>query len=122
MMNKLKISIGQAGKLIGKSDNRTIKRWLNRHHISVHFDGREYVYRIEVELELYRPLCRDLKVKYPYDWESRIESICEGNRELYLLLVGEFQDRSYVPEAFDIECFDSDNAIFKNLYDDVEAS
>ena len=49
-MNNLKITISEAGKLIGKSDNRTIKKWLERNRISIHYDGREYVYRIEVEL------------------------------------------------------------------------
>jgi hypothetical protein len=120
-MNNLKITISEAGKLIGKSDNRTIKKWLERNRISIHYDGREYVYRIEVELELYRPLCQDFKDKYPYDWESRIKSICRDNKELYLLLTGELQDEAYIPEAFHLDYIDPDNSIFKNLYD-VEAS
>ena len=121
-MHDYKLSISGAGKLIGKSDNRTIKKWLQDHKISIHSDGREYVYRLEVELEVLRPICQDFKDKYPYDWEKKLEVICGENKELCQILVNEFSSSFYSRDIVDFEIIDPDHRIFKNLYSDAQTA
>lgn len=60
-----RINIFQVGQLISRKDNRSIKKWLRDHRIPIHKDGREFVYRLQVEQELWRPFAKDLVDKHP---------------------------------------------------------
>lgn len=119
-MNNLKITISEAGKLIGKSDNRTIKKWLKDHQIPIHKDGREYVFRIQVEQEVWKPFAEDLVKKYPNSWKPRLESIYGDQKELYQLLYHDCLeiDTGFVHYQFNLDISSNKEyeSIFQELY------
>ena len=57
------ISLSEVGQYINRKDNRSIKKWLRDHQIPIHKDGREYVFRLHVEQEVWRPFAEDLVKK-----------------------------------------------------------
>jgi len=115
----LQISISEVGLLINRKDNRSIKKWLRDHQIPIHKDGREYVFRLQVEQELWRPFAVDMVKRYPNSWERRLESICGDNKELYDLLYHdcvEF-DLGFVPYKYNLDVStDEHKSILQELY------
>ena len=115
-----RINLHQVGQYINRKDNRSIKKWLRDHQIPIHKDGREYVFRIHVEQEVWRPFAEDLVKRYPNSWQPRLESIYGDQKELYQLLYHdclEF-DTGFVPYQFnlDISSNKEHESIFQELY------
>ena len=115
-----RINLHQVGQYINRKDNRSIKKWLRDHRIPIHKDGREYVFRIQVEQEVWKPFAEDLVKKYPNSWKPRLESIYGDQKELYHLLYHdclEF-DTGFVPYPFnlDISYNKEHETIFQELY------
>ena len=115
-----RINLYQVGQYINRKDNRSIKKWLKDHQIPIHKDGREYVFRIQVEQEVWKPFAEDLVKKYPNSWKPRLESIYGDQKELYQLLYHdclEF-DTGFVPYQFnlDISSNKEHESIFQELY------
>lgn len=115
-----RINLYQVGQYINRKDNRSIKKWLRDHRIPIHKDGREYVFRIQVEQEVWRPFAEDLVKRYPNSWKPRLDSIYGDQRELHQLLYHdclEF-DTGFVPYRFnlDISCNKEHETIFQELY------
>ena len=115
-----RINLHQVGQYINRKDNRSIKKWLRDHHIHIHKDGREYVFRIQVEQEVWRPFAEDLVKRYPNSWKPRLESIYGDQKELHQLLYHdclEF-DTGFVPYHFnlDISSNKEHESIFQELY------
>ena len=115
-----RINLYQVGQYINRKDNRSIKKWLKDHQIPIHKDGREYVFRIQVEQEVWKPFAEDLVKKYPNSWQPRLDSIYGDQRELYQLLYHdclEF-DTGFVPYQFnlDISSNKEHESIFQELY------
>ena len=110
----------QVGQYINRKDNRSIKKWLRDHRIPIHKDGRDYVFRIQVEQEVWRPFAEDLVKKYPNSWQPRLDSIYGNQKELHQLLYHdclEF-DAGFVPYRFnlDISSNKEHESIFQELY------
>ena len=115
-----RINLHQVGQFINRKDNRSIKKWLRDHRIPIHKDGREYVFRIQVEQEVWRPFAEDLVKKYPNSWQPRLDSIYGNQKELHQLLYHdclEF-DAGFVPYRFnlDISSNKEHESIFQELY------
>ena len=120
MISANRINLHQVGQYINRKDNRSIKKWLRDHQIPIHKDGREYVFRLHVEQEVWRPFAEDLVKRYPNSWKPRLESIYGDQKELHQLLYHdclEF-DTGFVP--FEINLDISSNreheSIFQELY------
>jgi len=120
MISTNHINLHQVGQYINRKDNRSIKKWLRDHRIPIHKDGREYVFRIQVEQEVWRPFAEDLVKKYPNSWQPRLDSIYGNQKELHQLLYHdclEF-DAGFVPYRFnlDISSNKEHESIFQELY------
>lgn len=113
------LTLKEVGVLINRKDNRSIKKWIRDHRIPIHKDGREFVYRLQVEQELWRPFAEDLVERYPNTWKYRLESIFEHNYQLYKLLYHdclEFET-GFVPFEINLDVSNKDHeAILQELY------
>ena len=115
-----RINLNQVGQYINRKDNRSIKKWLRDHHIPIHKNGRDYVFRLQVEQEVWRPFVEDLVKRHPNSWKPLLESIYGDQKELYQLLYHdclEF-DTEFVPYQFnlDISSNKEHESIFQELY------
>jgi hypothetical protein len=113
------INLNQVGQYINRKDNRSIKKWLRDHQIPIHKDGREYVFRLQVEQEVWRPFAEDLVKRYPNSWQPRLNSIYGDQKQLHQLLYHdclEF-DTGFVPYQFNLDISSEEHeSIFQELY------
>ena len=80
-------SISEVGKRINKKGRTAIEEWLMRNNITIHKDTRKYVFAIDVETKLLLPLASNYKRKHTKDWKQRVETICDGDHQLFQMLM-----------------------------------
>jgi hypothetical protein len=77
-----RISIMEAGAIINRKDREAIVSWLIANSIRIYNDRQPFVYRIEVEMQVLKPLILDCKRCYPNLWKEKLKIICDGNKQL----------------------------------------
>jgi len=71
-------------------DLRVIKKWLQEHHIAIQvIAGRNVVNCFLVDMEIDKPLVKELKNHYPKKWKQLYECYRDNDRLGYLLLLDE---------------------------------
>ena len=78
----------KAGQIIRKKDRDTIVSWLNDNGVKIHTEKHQYVFQLEVQMQLLKPLIIDCKKRYPHLWKDKLKILCDGNnqlRELFLI-------------------------------------
>jgi hypothetical protein len=78
------ITIPEVAIKIKLTDFEATKKWLLQKNITIHSDRKPYtVYEIDVDCELDKPYVRDLRNKYPDNWEeiyrkiAKDDAVCE---------------------------------------------
>ena len=87
-----RISIMEAGAIINRKDREAIVSWLIDNSIRIYNERQPFVYRVEVEMQVIKPLILDCKRSYPNLWKEKLIVICDGNKLLIDLFLIELDN------------------------------
>lgn len=74
------LSLNEVGIIIQMKDIEGVKRWLNSNNIKVYKRSKfNYVYKIDVEIEIDKIRVRDLRKSFPNEWEMRYRIIAKDD-------------------------------------------
>lgn len=92
------LSIAEVSEIIGYKNDRTTRNWLKKMDIKVHLLAKKsFVYQIEFDFELDKPMVIELKRKHPLRWKEMYRCIVKDDN-LYNLMVFEVdQMTSFTP-------------------------
>jgi hypothetical protein len=65
------LTLLEVGPIIKLKDIAAIKGWLKKHNVQIHkYSKVNYVYQIEVDVEIDKVYARNLRVKFPNNWQE----------------------------------------------------
>lgn len=65
------LTLLEVGPIIKLKDIAAIKGWLKKHNVQIHkYSKVNYVYQIDVDVEIDKVYARSLRVKFPNNWEE----------------------------------------------------
>ena len=74
------LTILEVGKKIKLSDFEAIKRWLEKKGIKIYKETKTHlVYEIDVDVEIDKNKVKDLRIKYPNNWEQLYKKIAKDD-------------------------------------------
>jgi hypothetical protein len=85
------LTISDVGSKIKKKDVEAIKKWLAKKNITIYKETKtHFVYEIDVDCEIDKTRVRDLRNKYPNDWEKVYKKIAKNDAvyEMVVLSLG----------------------------------
>jgi hypothetical protein len=85
------LTISDVGSKIKKKDVDAIKKWLSMKNITIYKETKShFVYEIDVDCEIDKTRVRDLRNKYPNDWEKVYKKIAKDDAvyEMVVLSLG----------------------------------
>jgi disulfide oxidoreductase YuzD len=85
------MTLRQVGDEINMNDLKSIRKWLTRNNITIHkFSSKTFVYKIDFNLHLYKPLVITLRNKNPNNWKEMFKVIA-NDEVLYNLMMLEME-------------------------------
>ena len=83
------LTLAQVSHRLNYKNEHVTKRWLKNNGIQIHrLTKNNFVYQIDLDLELERPYVISLRNKYPQKWKDMYRVVCK-DKSLYELMVME---------------------------------
>lgn len=113
-----RIPLLKVGNLINRKDRESITSWLIDNDIKIHKDRHLYVFELQVQMQVLKPLILDCKLRYPHLWKDKLKILCDGNNQLCdLFLIELDNDHSISTPTTRIKPMNKDQEeLLKRLY------
>jgi hypothetical protein len=82
------MTLRQVGDEINMNDLKSIRKWLTKNNITIHkFSSKTFVYKIDFNLHLYKPLVITLRNKNPNNWKEMFKVIANDEVLFNLMML-----------------------------------
>jgi hypothetical protein len=110
------MTLRQVGDEINMNDLKSIRKWLTRNNITIHkFSSKTFVYKIDFNLHLYKPLVITLRNKNPNNWKEMFKVIANDEVLFNLMMLEMEQEVIKKPLTWVTTRNKSDEKLLKSL-------
>ena len=115
--NEMKVmTLKQVGAEIYTSNLKSIRKWLDKNNITVHkLSSKTFVYKIDFNLQLYKPLVKNLRIKHPNNWKEMFKVIANDDVLYNLMMIEMEQEVVMKPLTWVTTRNESDEKLLKAL-------
>jgi hypothetical protein len=115
--NEMKVmTLRQVGDEINMNDLKSIRKWLTKNNITIHkFSSKTFVYKIDFNLHLYKPLVITLRNKNPNNWKEMFKVIANDEVLFNLMMLEMEQEVIKKPLTWVTTRNKSDEKLLKSL-------
>jgi hypothetical protein len=110
------MTLKQVGAEIQINDLKSIRKWLTKNNITIHkFSSKTFVYKIDFNLHLYKPLVITLRNKNPNNWKEKFKVIANDDALYNLMMLEMEQEVIKKPLTWVTTKNESDEKLLKAL-------
>jgi len=110
------IPLKKIGERINLRNNRSIKKWLNDHDISIIKHTKEScVYQVDFDFHNEKPFVLSLRRKYPQKWKEMYRAVCNDDAVYNLMMLHMEEEPAPLPTTKVSLKSKEDQKIFKDL-------
>ena len=110
------ISLKEIGEEINLRNEKSIRNWVISRGLTIHkVSSKSFIYRIEYELNIDKPLVIELRKKNPHNWKLMYKAIAKSEELYELMLIVIEQETNHIPTSFVTTKSKSDEKLLKYL-------